>query len=212
MCFRCREAGGTSFSALETGLGGCDAAWDHPWEGRRGNKGATARPRPSLQVPAPGTQVRPRKRREVRLFQSPHCRPVTPLCESTSQSACSLWHNVTAHLQSCYYFQFFFPWGNYQEVIKYLVFREELGNLVVHAYGKTSKEESYQGCGGSGCRGTRRFLCPEEAGHPDSDPTGPARGRAFFSWSTWSIQRGLRLYMLVSSLNSHQLVFPGSLN
>ena len=37
VCFRCREAGGTSFSALETGLGGCDAAWDHPWEGRWGN-------------------------------------------------------------------------------------------------------------------------------------------------------------------------------
>lgn len=174
-------------------------------------KGVTAPPRPSVQAPAPGTQVWLRKKREARSFQSPRCRPVTPPCESTSQAARSLWHNVTAHLQSCYYFQFFFPWGNYQKVIKYLVFREELGNLAVNAYGKTSKEESCQGCGGSGCWGTRRFLCPEEAGHPDPDPAGPARGRAFFPWSPWSIQRGLRLYMLVSSLTSRQLVFPGSL-
>lgn len=75
----------------------------------------------SLQVPAPGTQVRLRKRREVRSFQSSPCCPVTLICESTCQVARSLWHNVIAHLQSCYYFQIFFPWGNYQKVIKHFV-------------------------------------------------------------------------------------------
>lgn len=63
------------------------------------------------------------------------------------------------------------------------------------------------GLWGKWLSGHQELTLPRGGWHPDPDPTGPAHGRTFIPWSMWSIQRGLRLYKLISSLNSHQLVF-----